>query len=200
MDLDFAARLGDDLRAAGYDTGGVLEQLGDQAHRALARGDKVPATRATADRSALSSLVRVFLLGGVVNRSQASEFLPTAGLDAAVTSGVLEIDGDDVRAGLDVRPYGDDDHEYLVVSDLDSDVRPGPVRPDHVLGIGSASLNLVRATIREQVGTVLDVGTGCGIQALHAYHHATSVTATDTSERALQMAQEGAGIIDIGGP
>lgn len=188
MDLDLAARLGDDLRAAGYDTDGVLGTLGEAAHRALARGEKVPARRATADGSPLSTLIRVFLLGGAVDRAAMDRVLVTSGAAAAASAGVLEIDGDTVRAGLDLRPYADEDQEYLVLSDLDSDVRPGPVRPDHVLGIGAASLNLVRATIREPVGSVLDLGTGCGVQALHCYHHTDRLTATDTSERALRLA------------
>jgi methylase of polypeptide subunit release factors len=188
MDLDVAARLGDDLRAAGYDTAGVLGALGDSAHRALARGEKVPARRATADGSPLSTLIRVFLLGGAVQRTAMERVLATTGVDAAVAQGVLESDGDTVRPGLDLRPYGDDDHEYLVLSDLDSDVRPGPVRPDHVLGIGAASLSLVRATVRERVGSVLDLGTGCGVQALHCFHHTDRLTATDTSQRALGLA------------
>ncbi|WP_111765091.1 DUF7059 domain-containing protein [Nakamurella deserti] len=188
MDLDVAARLGDDLRAAGYDTSGVLERLGGSAHRALARGEKVPARRATADGSPLSTLIRVFLLGGAVDRAAMQRVLTTTGVDAAVAEGVLEADGDRVRPGMDLRPYGDDDHEYLVLSDLDSDVRPGPVRPDHVLGIGAASLSLVRATVRERVGSVLDLGTGCGVQALHCYHHTDRLTATDTSDRALRLA------------
>lgn len=188
MDLDVAARLGDDLRAAGYDTDGVLAQLGEAAHRALARGEKVPARRATADGSPLSTLIRVFLLGGAVDRAAMDRVLVTSGVAAAVTEGVLELAGDTVRPGLDLRPYADEDQEYLVLSDLDSDVRPGPVRPDHVLGIGAASLNLVRATIRDRVGSVLDLGAGCGVQALHCYHHTDQLTATDTSERALRMA------------
>ncbi len=188
MDLDVAARLGDDLRTAGYDTDGVLARLGEAAHRALARGEKVPARRATADGSALSTLIRVFLLGGAVDRSTMAGVLTGTGVGAAAAAGVLELDGDTVRAGLDLRPYADEDHEYLVLSDLDSDVRPGPVRPDHVLGIGAASLNLVRATIRERVGSVLDLGTGCGVQALHCFHHTDRLTATDTSARALRLA------------
>jgi hypothetical protein len=38
-------------------------------------------------------------------------------------------------------------------------------------------------------GSVLDLGTGCGIQALHASRHATSVVATDISRRALELTQ-----------
>ncbi len=188
MDLDFAARLADDLRAAGYDTAGVLDRLGEAAHRGLARGEQVPALRATTDSSSLSLLIRLFLLNRDVSPDELTRVLPTAGVPEAIENGVLEAVRGGIRAAVDLRPYADEDHEYLVLSDLDSDVRPGPVRPDHVLGIGSASLSLARATIRERVGSVLDIGTGCGIQALHCYHHADSVTATDTSARALALA------------
>ncbi len=34
----------------------------------------------------------------------------------------------------------------------------------------------------------LDVGTGCGVQALHLSEHSAAVTATDLSDRALRMA------------
>jgi methylase of polypeptide subunit release factors len=117
--------------------------------------------------------------------------------DAAASSHVGDATGSTVgdgcgppgiRAGLDIRPHADDERSYLVVSDLDSDVRRGPVRPDHVLGIGAASVMLARAVIREPVGRVLDLGTGCGIQALHCATHADSVTATDTNPRALALA------------
>ncbi|MDQ3577575.1 MAG: methyltransferase, partial [Actinomycetota bacterium] len=62
------------------------------------------------------------------------------------------------------------------------------VGTDHVLGIGHASLSLARAAIRRPVGSVLDLGTGCGVQALHASRHARQVTATDVSARALALA------------
>ena len=39
------------------------------------------------------------------------------------------------------------------------------------------------------VDLALDLGTGCGIQALHAARHATTVIATDISERALELAR-----------
>src|SRR5436305_6215923 len=37
----------------------------------------------------------------------------------------------------------------------------------------------------------LDIGTGCGVQALHLTRHATRVTATDSVPRALQLAATG---------
>jgi methylase of polypeptide subunit release factors len=57
-----------------------------------------------------------------------------------------------------------------------------------VLGLGSASITLARAVVRDPVGTALDLGTGCGVQALHLAGHAGAVTATDVSPRALALA------------
>ncbi|WP_239020716.1 DUF7059 domain-containing protein [Nakamurella antarctica] len=192
-DLTIVDSIGSDLRAAGFDAENVPAFLGEQAHLALGRGDKVPSLRQTSDGSPLSTLIRLFLLGVTVPRAAAEAAFAATGIEAAVGAGAIELatheaGADEVRAALDIRPYADEDNSYLVVSDLDSDMRPGPVDPDHVLGIGAASISLVRATVRQQVGSVLDMGTGCGVQALHAFQHAHTVTATDTSARALALA------------
>lgn len=187
-DLNIIDRIGADLRAAGFDADTVPDFLGDRAHRALGRADKIPALRATTDGSPLSTLIRLFLLGATVPVASAEAAFVTTGLADAIGQGLVELSGDGIRAALDIRPYADEDQSYLVVSDLDSDMRRGPVRHDHVLGIGAASISLVQATVRGHVGTVLDLGTGCGVQALHAAHHADSIVATDTNERALALA------------
>lgn len=187
-DPDVVDRLGADLRSGGFDAVGVPELLGPAAHRALGRGEPAAALRATRDGSPLATLVRLFLLGATVDEAAAGRALPATGLPAALAQGLLERDGSEVRAALDVRPHAADESEYLLVSDLDSDVRPGPVRPDHVLGLGSASITLARAIVREPVGSALDLGTGCGIQALHLAGHAGAVTGTDVNPRALALA------------
>jgi methylase of polypeptide subunit release factors len=181
-------RLGDDLRAAGFEADHVPERLGVGPHNALARGHRWPALHATRDGSPLSTLIRLFLLGTTESERAARGAFPELGIGRAVAQGVLEPYGDGIRAGLDIRPHADDESSFLVVSDLDSDVRPGPVRPDHVLGIGAASITLARAVIRDPVQRTIDVGTGCGIQALHCFSHSTAVTATDTNPRALVLA------------
>jgi methylase of polypeptide subunit release factors len=43
--------------------------------------------------------------------------------------------------------------------------------------------------VREPVARALDIGTGCGIQALHAARHSGAVVATDVSSRALSFAR-----------
>lgn len=182
-------RLRDAFLAAGYDTDGVLELLGPQAHAALGRGEPVPALRATTDGGARSTLVRMFLLGRAEPRAAVEAALHPLPVDDALRAGLLSTDGDRLRAALDVRPHGTGDDSWWVVSDLDTELRGGrQVEPDHVVGVGHASLSLVRATTRRQVGSVLDLGTGCGVQALHASTHAEHITATDVSERALALA------------
>ena len=181
-------RLGEDLRAAGYDAAGVPELLGDSAHRALGRGELAPALRATRDPSPLATLTRLFLLGTTEDQDRVAAALPGTGIGAALEQGVLERDGGSVRAALDIRPHSADAAEFLLVSDLDSDTRPGPVRRNHVLGVGAASVTLARAVIRRPVDRALDLGTGCGILALHLAGHAGAVVATDVNPRALALA------------
>ena len=94
-----------------------------------------------------------------------------------------------VRAAVDLRPHEahdrDGDVRWWVASDLGELTTGRELAPDHVLGIGGAGLTLASLTPRDPVATALDLGCGCGIQALHLLRHADRVTATDISERAL---------------
>ncbi|MCK0174630.1 methyltransferase [Mycolicibacterium sp. F2034L] len=185
--------LGADLRSAGYTTDGVVELLGADAGAAFSRGLWWAALRATdrADpgRQRLAVLVRLFLLGADELRERVETAVPTAGVDALQAEGVLETTRQGtVRAALDIRPHSDGARDFLVVSDQDAALRAGPVRHDHVLGIGGASASLAHAVIRTPVGRALDLGTGCGIQSLHLDAHCEQIVATDLNERALALA------------
>ena len=98
-----------------------------------------------------------------------------------------------MRALFDLRPHAatlpGGDHEWWVASDL-AEVQTGkPLSDDHVLGLGGATLTLLEMTVREQVDSALDVGCGCGIQALYLATHARRVVATDLSSRACALTQ-----------
>lgn len=180
--------LGADLRAAGYTVDGVAELLGPDVSAAMGRGVWWPALRATGE-DPLSILVRLFLLGAPESRERLGRAFPSVPVDALVAGGVLELVGPGrFVAALDIRPHSDGERDHLVVSDQDAALRGGPLQRDHVLGIGGASMSLARAVIRTPVRRALDLGTGCGIQALHLNAHCADIVATDTNERALTLA------------
>lgn len=185
--------LGADLRSAGYTTDGVVDLLGADAGAAFSRGLWWAALRATeradAGRQRLATLVRLLLLGAEETRERVQAAMPTAGVDALVADGVVEVTASGgVRAVLDVRPHSDGARDFLVVSDQDAALSTGPLRHDHVLGVGGASVSLAHAVIRAPVGRALDLGTGGGIQALHLDAHCAEVVGTDVNERALVLA------------
>lgn len=172
---------------AGFTVDGVHELLGPTGRAALERADLLGVDRALPADEPLSTLVRLFLLGAPVSASAAARALAPLPVEAAAD--VVMRDGDEVRAAVEVRPHAaDDGGSWLVVSDFGSDVRPGPLTDDHVLGIGAASLTLAQAVPRRSGGRALDLGTGCGVQSLHLATLRDSVVATDISSRALRMA------------
>jgi SAM-dependent methyltransferase len=63
-----------------------------------------------------------------------------------------------------------------------------PIAPDHVPGANSSADTLARATVRLPARRALDLGTGCGIQALLAARHAEHVVAVDVNPRAARFA------------
>nr|WP_225925004.1 methyltransferase [Pseudonocardia abyssalis] len=171
-----------------YTTDAVRDLLGPGAHAALGRGEVEPAFRAAHDGGELGVLVRLLLLGAVEPDAAVAAALAPLSAAAAAAAGLLRAVDGGWAAALDLRPYGvddpDDPAEWWVLSDLDARRQ----ERDHVTGVGGASLTLASATDRRPVGTLLDLGTGCGVQALHATRHARSVTATDVAPRALALA------------
>jgi methylase of polypeptide subunit release factors len=172
-----------------YTTDAVRDLLGPGAHAALGRGEVEPAFRAARDGGELGVLVRLLLLGSVEpDAAVAAALDPLSPADAAA-AGLLRAGDGGWAAALDLRPYGvddpDDPAEWWVLSDLDARRQ----ERDHVTGVGGASLTLASATDRRPVGSLLDLGTGCGVQALHATRHARAVTATDVAPRALALAR-----------
>ncbi|MFF7357475.1 methyltransferase [Streptomyces filipinensis] len=188
--LDVAARLRDALLGASFTADGLLDLLGAPAYAALARSETVPALRATRGDTPLETLVRLFLLQQPVPHARVAAVLPT---EEALEAGWLtRVGGDEVAATVDVRPYGGPGGEdWFIVSDLGCAVggAGGIGRRDEgvVLGVGGASTTLAGITVRTPVASALDLGTGSGIQALHAAQHVTRVTATDLNPRALHI-------------
>ncbi|MEP9384548.1 DUF7059 domain-containing protein [Nocardioides cheoyonin] len=195
---DLPHRLREALQRADFTYDAVAELLGPLAHSALARNETLPGRRRTHGGTPLETLVRLFLLQTTVPLGQAEAALPGL-VERLAVEGILEQSVGEVAARLDVRPYAADDTRLWVVSDLTPglDGAPQRVGPDHVLGISPASTSLAQLTIREPVGAALDLGTGCGVQALHLAGHAGRVVATDVNGRALWITRFNAALNDV---
>ena len=181
-----------------YDADSLLNALGDSAHAALGRSEPVPVRLASRDLGELGTLVRLFLLVDDIEETDAALALSPLTVQHALDASIVSRSGPGVvRALVDIRPLDTGSGTRWVVSDLDGSMRDAPTAPDHVLGVGQASLSLLRGTPTAPAEAVLDVGTGCGVQAVHAAGYARSVTATDISPRSMMLAAATAALNEL---
>lgn len=189
-----------DLRAANYTVDGTSALLGPLTNAALHREQALPALRALEGRTEPAALLmRLFMLGKTLTAAELSTAFPTLGIAGALAANLVR-EADSGRGAdggyeaiTEIRPHGFADEsgqvDWWLASDLGEVATGGALGADHVLGAGGASLTLAQITSREPVGRVLDLGTGCGIQALHASRHAQHIVGTDISVRALEYAR-----------
>ena len=186
-------RLRGDLSAARFGDEALAALWGTDAAAALRRGQRVPALRALRTAEPLSVLARFLVLGFAVPRRELAAALPSLGVDGAIALGLAQAQAQLVLPLLELRQHSFVDNHgvgaWWILSDLGETATGGPLREDHVLGVGGASSTLSALMIPLPVDTALDLGTGCGIQALHASRHARRVVATDISARALDLAR-----------
>ncbi|MDY3665426.1 methyltransferase [Schaalia hyovaginalis] len=205
LDGALIAALRADLAEAGWTVDALEEILSDRARAALAREQRLPALIELEGRDDPASvLTRLFVLGSIESEAVLVAALPRLGVRGARALGlVAPAEEGGAAAGLsalfDLRPYAamlgvasgtgvsDDaagEVAWWIASDIPGSRAGGPLRPDHVLGVGGASTSLLEMTIRDRVDSALDMGCGCGIQAMHLTTHARRVVATDLSARA----------------
>ncbi|MEI2269737.1 methyltransferase [Microbacterium sp. No. 7] len=193
-----------DLAAAGYTADAVRAAWGALADDAIGRGLLAPARRGLADRAdALAVLCRLLFLGDPASVTDVDAALPTAGAAGLERLGLVRLGADTVTPTALLRPQGYADAggsgQWWIVSDLDEAALGGALPTGHVLGVGGASLTLAGLQLDTPAQRVLDLGTGCGIQALRARRSAPRVVATDVSERALQFTLLNAALNDVDG-
>ncbi|HEU0102611.1 MAG TPA: methyltransferase [Mycobacteriales bacterium] len=164
------------LDEAGWSAAALDDLLGATARTHLDRDELAPLLRRTRGSEPLATLARLFVLGVPVEPREAER--------AGVPQSWLAPDG---SAAARLQPVRHGGVEVLCPHD------PGRaatgVAPDQVLGVGAASLTLAAATPRDVVGSALDLGAGCGVQALLADDHARRVVATDSNPRATSYAR-----------
>ncbi|WP_010524347.1 methyltransferase [Nesterenkonia sp. F] len=210
-DVALVEALRADLAAAEFTNDALSAVLGEEAVAALDRDQIVPGQlrvqQLLQDEHPPASAVMsaLWLLDLEVSAGQLAAAFPRTGLDGLRRLGLVLLagagsgrpdDGGPVLPAVDLRPYqvgaareGASAADLWVTSDLGAHQVDGALPPEHVLGIGQASLTLASTTHRRRVATALDLGTGCGIQLFHLLDHAEHVVGTDLSERALAFAR-----------
>lgn len=182
--------LSDALVAASFTAAGIAAHLGPDVTDALYRGEPGVVLAATRGGSQLDGLIRALLLRRPVTGEELAEiFGPKLALSLIDASVFTPTPCGDVEVAYDIRPHVLSGRDRLVISDRDASVTQLVPGPDHVLGVGAASLSLLSASPLTPVGRVLDLGTGSGVQALAQAPAAGKVVATDVHPRALELAE-----------
>ncbi|WP_165217283.1 class I SAM-dependent methyltransferase [Schaalia sp. ZJ1691] len=215
LKVDLIARLTTDLRASNWTVETLDGMLSQGARDAMMRDLRVPALVELEGKDhPAATLTRFFVLGSNEPRELLSQALPTLGASGLVDLGLarpVDSAGCTLTALFDLRPHAatlpnpndadnpqaERDHHWWIVSDLSEATTGQPLHPDHVLGIGGATISLLGLTMRTHVQRALDVGCGCGIQALYLATHCDHVVATDLSARACALTQFNAALNDV---
>lgn len=184
------ARLAAELTKAQFTADAIAAHLGPAATEALHRGEPGVVDHACSDGSRMSGLIRFFLLRQPVGVDTLADLVTPALALRLIDTHVVAVDpSGQAHVAFDIRPHVIAGADRVIVSDLDASVTDHVPGPDHVLGVGAASLSLLTATPCSPVDTVLDLGTGSGVQAVAQSGCASSVVATDVHPRALDLAE-----------
>ncbi|MCS7314101.1 MAG: class I SAM-dependent methyltransferase [Bryobacterales bacterium] len=178
------ARLRELCREAGYDEEGLARAFGlaTPAERLERRLPHL--LYLTREGKRLDTLVRLFMLGVSVTREETEAALGPELAEACARWGLVQRCGDAVSARVRLTPF----RGLLLATDQPQ--RPEIARrADQVMGITPSTVTLANFTVRRPARNALDLGTGCGVQALLAASHAEQVWATDRNSRALEFAR-----------
>src|SRR5262249_25507852 len=133
----------------------------------------------TRDGSPFSTIVTLFCAGTPADQEQAEVALAPLRLVDLEKTGVVEVRDGLVHPLCMIRPS----NGLIAASDLPA------MDADRVLGVVPASETLARLTVRRPAKRALDLGTGCGVQALLLARHSETVIAVDVNPRALAFAR-----------
>lgn len=184
-----------------FTAAGIQAFLGIPVYEALQRGEPAAVLFHLQEHAnkPLAVLLELFSLHEPVAPARIIEVFGADFTQELIDAGVLGhrsqlVSGDDsdvetLTALIDVTAHVIQHHNQWVFSDVDAsqldNYIPGA---EHVLGVGAASLSLLKTTPKTFVNSVLDLGTGSGIQILGQLDCSRTITATDIHPRALDFA------------
>ncbi|MGE5238265.1 MAG: methyltransferase [Chloroflexota bacterium] len=175
-------RLREAFQRAGFRDKDVLAALGISEIGAIRGSDRGILLRRTRGGTPLETLIRLFLIEVPVDIAAAQQAIHPVKVESLVDAGLVGVEGSSVATAVKLVPFGD---LFFAFDRLDR-LRAGCA--DYVMGMGSSSITLANITIRRQGVATLDLGTGCGFQALLAASHSKQVVAVDRNPRAISLA------------
>lgn len=180
------------LERIDFTESGVTRLLGtDRIYIPKAIDAKMWSRRATG-KSPLEILTRLIVIGQPSPRDDVRTLLGDYLLEAWMSAGLIERQGDLVLPLINITPY----HGLWIISDRPR-VDGGPPRDNFVMGFGGSTRTLLNVMRRTPVPRTLDLGTGCGVLALMAAGHSEHVVAVDLNPRAIEMVRFNAALNGI---
>ncbi|MGQ0680309.1 MAG: methyltransferase [Actinomycetota bacterium] len=179
------------LKAAGYLEQTVAEALAISAGTVPAAPEFERLRKRLAARppGRLGDLISLLLLGTPMEPERIDSAVNPFDSSSLVAMGLLRPAGGRLKATVTLSPY----LGLIVAHDLSG----AGMNSDHVLGPSPSGRTLTKLTPHSPVGRTLDLGTGCGMQALLASHHSRSVVAADIVPRALEVTRLNAALNEV---
>jgi methylase of polypeptide subunit release factors len=167
------------LATADYSTGGIAG-LGIDLGMGVRAPDIPLLRRAVEHREPLSTLVRLFVLGEVVDDGTLQRVVGAAAARALTNAGLTRVIGRRIEPAVRLTPW----RGLLFAHDPDPQ---GDLWPEHVSGPTPAADALIRL-VTTNGGDGLDLGTGAGLFAAVLAAGQSRVVATDVNPAALRLA------------
>src|SRR5262245_9470515 len=171
------------LARIGYTGEAVRGLLGEDAYQGRIRDVPVHARRLTTG-SPLETVIGLFFLGLPLQPSAIDSALDPVTAEALEELGLVVAGEEGPVATVRLVPHAD----LLLAGSRYPDEGADGTPSDYVATVTSPSAILAALTVRDQVESALDVGTGSGVQALFAARHSERVVAVDVNPRALELA------------
>jgi SAM-dependent methyltransferase len=180
------------LAESGFNNKRIAEAFGVRAESVFPSPGDIPLLRRQLDPGTpLTTLITLFLFAMPVSRDEAVRALAPLNLDAAEEIGLIDEREGAVHCGVRLHPY----EGFVFASSPTAEDRA--VARDDVMGISASTATLASLTLRRPVERALDLGCGCGVQAVLASRHASRVIATDANPAACRFTAFNARLNDV---
>lgn len=176
-----AKQLYDFLAGTGFSESSLLAKFSSVETPSFQLRNLPRLRRITQEPTPANLLIRWFLMGEPVPKPLAASVMPDWFGPVCLGCGLLLDKNDQWTPACQIVPY----ENFFVASDLKAGA---DIQPDHVLTVNPAAQFLLRFMMRKPVENMLDLCTGCGIQALVAAAHCRQITATDLNIKAVNYA------------